>query len=201
MNTFIDPNIAYLLLMFGSILLMMAILTPGTHLLEGGALILLALAGFEVYIIRYNFWALLVLIVSLVPFIFAIRKPRREWALALSILGLIIGSLYLFPGSGFLPAVNPILAVVISAASAGLLWTIVRKGMLAFHARPLQDLERLVGQSGQAKTEIREIGSAQVAGELWSARSEKVIPAGSRVRVINREGFTLIVERDDQSKK
>jgi|BarGraIncu01121A_1022015.scaffolds.fasta_scaffold77172_1 membrane-bound ClpP family serine protease len=201
MNTLVDPNIAYLLLMFGSILLMMAIVTPGTHLLEGGALVLLALAGYEVYLLGFNFWALIVLIVSLAPFIFAIQKPRREWALALSILGLIIGSLYLFPGSGLLPAVNPILAVVISAASAGLLWVIVHKGMQAFHARPLQDLGRLIGQTGQAKTEIRGIGSAQVAGELWSARSEKVIPAGSRVRVLNREGFTLIVERDDQSKK
>lgn len=201
MNTLVDPNIAYLLLMVGSILLMMAIVTPGTHLLEGGALFLLALAGYEIYLLGFNFWALIVLIVSLAPFIYAIQKPRREWALALSILCLIIGSLYLFPGSGFLPAVNPILAVVISAATAGLLWVIVRKGMQAIHARPLQDLERLIGQTGQAKTEIRESGSAQVAGELWSARSEKVIPAGSRVRVLKREGFTLIVERDDQSKK
>ncbi|HEY5157588.1 MAG TPA: NfeD family protein [Anaerolineales bacterium] len=201
MNTLVDPNIAYLLLMVGSILLMMAIVTPGTHLLEGGALFLLALAGYEIYLLGFNFWALIVLIVSLAPFIYAIQKPRREWALALSILCLIIGSLYLFPGSGFLPAVNPILAVVISAATAGLLWVIVRKGMQAIHARPLQDMERLIGQTGQAKTEIRESGSAQVAGELWSARSEKVIPAGSRVRVLKREGFTLIVERDDQSKK
>jgi len=201
MNTLVDPNIAYLLLMVGSILLMMAIVTPGTHLLEGGALFLLALAGYEIYLLGFNFWALIVLIVSLAPFIYAIQKPRREWALALSILCLIIGSLYLFPGSGFLPAVNPILAVVISAATAGLLWVIVRKGMQAIHARPLQDLERLIGQTGQAKTEIRDSGSAQVAGELWSARSEKVIPAGSRVRVLKREGFTLIVERDDQSKK
>jgi len=201
MVTLIDPNIAYLLLMIGSILLMMAIVTPGTHLLEGGALMLLALAGYEVYRLGFNFWALLVLSISLVPFIYATRKQGREWALVLSILGLIIGSLYFFPGSGLLPAVNPILAVVISLASAGLVWMVVRKGMQAFRARPLQDLGRLIGQTGQAKTEIREIGSAQVAGELWSARSEKVIPAGSRVRVLNREGFTLIVERDDQSKK
>ena len=201
MVTLVDPNIAYLLLMVGSILLMMAIVTPGTHLLEGGALMMLALAGYEVFRLGFNFWALLVLIISLVPFIYATRKPGRTWALVLSILGLIVGSLYLFPGSGLLPAVNPVLAVVISIASAGLVWVVVRKGMQAFHARPLQDLGRLIGQTGQAKTEIRDFGSAQVAGELWSARSEKVIPSGSRVRVLNREGFTLIVERDDQSKK
>jgi membrane-bound serine protease (ClpP class) len=200
MNLLVNPNIAYLLLIFGSILLMMALVTPGTHLLEGGALFLLALAGYEIYILGFNFWALFILILTLVPFIYATRKPGREWALALSILGLIIGSLYLFPGVGLLPAVNPILAVVVSAASAGFLWLVVRKGLQAYHARPLQDLGRLIGQTGHAKTEVREVGSVQVAAELWSARSEKVIPVGSRIRVLDREGFTLVVERDDQPK-
>jgi len=201
MNTFINPNIAYLLLMFGSILLMMALVTPGTHLLEGGALFLLAFAGYEIYILGFNVWALIVLIVTLVPFIYAIRKPKREWALILSILGLILGSLYLFPGTGLLPAVNPILAVVISVLSAGFLWVVVRKGMQAFRARPMQDLAKLVDQTGHAKTEVMESGTVQVASELWSARSEKVIPIGSRIRVVGREGFTLVVEREDQSKK
>ena len=201
MNTFVNPDIAYLLLMFGSIFLMMAIVTPGTHLLEGGALLMLAAAGYEIYNLGFNWWALVILVLALVPFIYSIQKSGREWALALSILALIVGSLYLFPGTGFLPAVNPVLAVITSLLSAGFLWFIVRKGMQAYHARPLQDLQNLIGQAGQAKTEIFDGGSVQVASELWSARSEQSIPAGSRVRVVSREGFTLIVERDGQSKK
>jgi len=203
MNTFVNANLAYLLLMFGSIFLMMAIVTPGTHLLEGGALLMLAAAGYEIYNLGFNWWALIILVLALIPFIYSIQKSGREWALALSILALIVGSIYLFPGSGFIPAVNPVLAVVISLMSAGFLWFVVRKGMQAFHARPLQDLQNLIGQTGQAKTEIAILngGSVQVASELWSARSEAPIPAGSRIRVVSREGFTLIVERDDQSKK
>ena len=203
MNTFVNANLAYLLLMFGSIFLMMAIVTPGTHLLEGGALLMLAAAGYEIYNLGFNWWAMIILVLALVPFIYSIQKSGREWALALSILALIVGSIYLFPGSGFIPAVNPVLAVVISLMSAGFLWFVVRKGMQAFHARPLQDLKNLIGQTGQAKTEIAILngGSVQVASELWSARSEAPIPAGSRIRVVSREGFTLIVERDDQSKK
>jgi len=201
MNTLVNPDIAYLLLMFGSIFLMMAIVTPGTHLLEGGALLLVAAAGYEVYNLGFNGWALIVLVLALVPFIYSIQKSGREWALAISILALIVGSLYLFPGTGILPAVNPILAVVVSALSAIFIWFIVRKGMQAFHARPLQDLQNLIGQAGQAKTEIFDGGSVQVASELWSARSEQSIPAGCRVRVVSREGFTLIVERDEQLKK
>ena len=201
MNTIVNPDIAYLLLMFGSIFLMMAIVTPGTHLLEGGALLMLAAAGYEIFKLGFNWWALVILVLALVPFIYSIRKSGREWALALSILALIVGSLYMFPGTGFLPAVHPVLAVVISLMSAGFLWFVVRKGMQAYHARPLQDLQNLIGKTGQAKTEILDSGSVQVASELWSARSEQAIPAGSRVHVVNREGFTLIVERDGQSKK
>ena len=204
MNILLNANIAYLLLMFGSVFVLLALVTPGTHLLEGGALLLLAAAGFEVFQLGFNVWALIVLILALVPFIYAIyatKRPRREWALALSILALIVGSLYLFPGKGWLPAVNPILAVVISALSAAFLWMAARKGMQAQRSRPLQDLKSLIGQVGQAKTEVFDSGSVQVASELWSARSEQPIPAGSRIRVVSREGFTLVVETDDQSKK
>jgi membrane-bound ClpP family serine protease len=204
MNILLNANIAYLLLMFGSIFVLMALVTPGTHLLEGGALLLLAAAGYEVFQLGFNTWALIVLVLALVPFIYAVYVPRKPWsdlALALSILMLIIGSLYLFPGNGWLPGVNPILAIIISVLSGIFLWYTVRKGIQAHRSRPVQDLKSLVGQSGITKTEVSTSGSVQVASELWSARSIKPIPAGSRVRVISRDGFTLVVESDDQSKK
>jgi membrane-bound serine protease (ClpP class) len=201
MNPLVNENIAYLLLMFGSIFVMMALVTPGTHLMEGAALLFLAAAGFEIFYLGFNTWALIVLVVGLVPFIYSIRKPKREWALVLSILALIIGSLYLFPGKGWLPAVNPVLAVVISALTAGFLWLAVRKGVLAHNAVPLQDLKSLVDQVGYAKTTVHQDGTVQVASELWSARSAEPIPAGSRIRVVRREGFTLVVAPDDQPNK
>jgi membrane-bound ClpP family serine protease len=38
-----------------------------------------------------------------------------------------------------------------------------------------------------------------VAGELWSATSEEAIPEGAHIKVIGREGFSLVVEIiDDQ---
>jgi len=201
MDILLNPNIAYILLVLGSVLLLMAIVTPGTHFLEGGALIMLVLAGYEIYHLGFNLWAMIVLVLSLVPFVYAIQKPKRELILAFSLLGVIIGSVYLFPSSGWLPAVNPVVAVVVSALTAGFLWLVVRKSIQAHHARPLQDLSTLIGKTGEAKTPVRESGSVQVAGELWSARSEKSIPAGSRVRVVSREGFVLVVEHTDQTRK
>lgn len=201
MDLLLNPNFAYFLLVLGTITLMMAILTPGTHLLEGGALLLLAGAGYEIYRLGFNLWALVVLVLSLAPFVYAIRTPKRQIFLGLSLLGFIIGSVYLFPSTGLIPAVNPILAIVVSVLAAGLVWFVTGRVLLAHRAPPLQDLGTLIGRTGQAKTQVQQEGVVQVAGELWSARSEKPITAGNWVRVVSREGFTLVVTRDDQSKK
>jgi membrane-bound serine protease (ClpP class) len=201
MEILYNPNIAYVLLVAGFVLALLAIVAPGTGMLEVGAFFLLALAGFAIYHIGFDLWALIVLLLAIIPFIYAIRKPKREWALALSILGVIAGSIYLFPSGGFLPAVNPILAALVSLLVAGFLWWVIRKVVAAHHARPLQDLRSLIGEIGEAKTRIQQEGSVQMRGELWSARSEKPIPAGSRVRVVSREGFVLVVTFDEQVKK
>ncbi len=200
MEILYNPDIAYVLLVAGFVFALLAIVTPGTGLIEIMALFLLALAGFAIYNVGFNLWALIILILSIIPFVYAIRKPKREWALVLSILGVIAGSLYLFPSKGFVPAVNPILASVVSLLVAGFLWLVVRKVVAAYRAHPLQDLKKLIGQTGETKTRVHETGSVQVSGELWSARSEKPIPAGSRVHVVSREGFILVVTLGEHSK-
>jgi membrane-bound ClpP family serine protease len=88
-----------------------------------------------------------------------------------------------------------VLALISSVLYAGFLWIAIQKTLQASHMRPLNDLSTLVGQIGEAKTRIHAEGSVQIAGELWSARSDKVIPNGSFVRVVAREGFILIVEK------
>lgn len=200
MDFLLDPNIAYLFLLAGVLLGLMAIITPGTGVFEVGAFFCLALAGYAVYNLSFNLWALIVLIVSIVPFVYAIQKPKREWYLALSILGLVVGSVFLYATDGWQPAVNPMLASVTSILYAGFLWIVIQKTLQASHARPSHDLSTLVGQIGEAKTKIHTDGSVQVDGELWSARSEKRIPSGSAIRVVDREGFILIVEKATNAK-
>jgi membrane-bound ClpP family serine protease len=84
--------------------------------------------------------------------------------------------------------------LVASILSSGFFWIGTRKALEARKLSLAHDLAGLVGAVGEAKTEIRDEGSVQVAGELWSARSTNPIAAGERVRVIGREGFILEVE-------
>jgi membrane-bound serine protease (ClpP class) len=201
MNILLDPNFAYLFLLAGSMLGLLALVTPGTGALEAGALFCLLLAGYAVTQLDFNLWALILLVVSVAPFLYAIRKPKREIYLALSILGLVIGSAYLFLGEQWwIPGVNPILAAVASLLYAGFLWLAIRKSLQASHAPPRHNLGNLIGLVGEAKTRVHEDGSVQVAGELWSARSKSPIPAGRQVKVVARDGFILDVEAEPVQK-
>ena len=195
MDFLLDPNVAYLILLGGVLLAMLSLASPGTGLFEIGAFFCIALAGYAIYNLSFNWWALLLLGLSLVPFVYAIQKPKREPFLALSILLLVAGSVFMFPRTADQAIVNPIVAIIASALVAGFLWIAVRKSVEATSARPSHDLTELVGQVGEARTKINDEGSVLVAGELWSARSAEPIPAGSSVRVLRREGFILIVEK------
>jgi len=196
MDFLLDPNVAYLILLGGVLLAMLALAAPGTGLFEVGAFFCIALAGYAIYHLSFNWWALVLLALSVVPFVYAIQKPKRELYLALSILLLVVGSVFMFPATEGQTAVNPLVAILASGLVAGFLWVAVRKSLEAASARPSHDLEELVGQIGEARTTVFEDGSVQVAGELWSARSESPIAAGNLIRVVKREGFVLIVEKN-----
>ena len=196
MDFLLDPNVAYLFVIGGVLLVMLAIATPGTGLMEIAALFCIVLAGYAAYSLSFNWWALLLLALSIVPFVYALQKPKRELYLALSILLLIVGSIFMFPRTANGSTVNPVVAILASIFVAGFLWLAVRKSMEAAGIKPSHDLDGLLGKIGEARTKIEDDGSVQIEGELWSARSEKIIPAGSSIRVLRREGFVLIVEKN-----
>ncbi len=196
MEILVDPTFAYLMLMGAGLFALLALLTPGTGILELTALFCLVLAGYAVTQLNINLWSLVLIALSLIPFLHAIRRPRHFLALAISLAGIIVGSAYLFQNQEGGPAVNPIVATFASILYAALVWIAVQKTLQAHLAPPAHNLNALIGEIGEAKTAIGQEGSVQVAGELWSARSKNgtVIPPGEPVRVIGREGFTLEVE-------
>jgi membrane-bound serine protease (ClpP class) len=194
MDILLNPNIAYLLLVAGFVLALLSLFAPGTGLLEIGALFALLLAGWSVYNLPVNFWALGLLVLGVFPFLLALRKSGQTVYLVVSILAVVIGSSFLFQGESWLPAVDPLLALFVSIVTAVSFWWVGRKAIEAELATPSHNLQQLIGAVGEARSDIQMEGSAQVAGELWTARSQVLIPEGSEIRVVGREGFILDVE-------
>lgn len=193
MNLLLDPNVAYLLLVGGMVLAILALFTPGTGFLELGALSSLLLAGYSIYNLPVNAWALIVLLLGVFPFLLALRRWRRWPLLLVSLAALVIGSAFMFRSPTGAPAVYPVLALLVSGLSVGFLWLVGRKG-LEIIDKPVVSLERFIGLVGEARTPVHAKGSVFVGGEEWSARSNNFIPAGSDVRVIGRDGLVLLVE-------
>ena len=195
MEILLNPNVAYLLLVVGTVLVIMAIFAPGTGVLEVGALFILFLAGWVISQQPVNLWALVVLVLGVIPFILAVRKSHNLAYLVIALVAFVIGSTYLFQGaSWWQPGVNPFLALTASLLASGFLWIATTKVLEADNMRPRHNLERIIGDVGEARTDIFNEGSVQIDSELWSASSKVPIPSGSKVRVVKREGFILEVE-------
>lgn len=194
MNLLIDPNVAYLILVIGFILGVLALFTPGTGFLEVGVLIAIGFAGYAVYTLPINLWALILLVVGVVPFLFALRKYKRWILLIPAIASIVVGSIFLFRVDSGAPAIHPALASVVSIVAVGLMWIIARKGIEALKMTPAQDLSVLIGKTGEARTDILYEGTIYVGGEEWTARSLKPIRKGALARVTGREGLLLLVE-------
>ncbi len=193
-----DPNVVYGLLLLALLFTVLAVLTPGTGIIEllATALWLATVLGLYSYPLRT--WAIVLLLLALLPLLPALRRPHQRGWLALSIALLLTGALFLIrPEQGVL-AVHPLWALTASAAFATLLWFGGQKIVEAQHRPHLMDVEQVVGQVGVTRTPVHHTGTVYVAGELWSARCARPLPEGVRVRVVRREGLVLWVEPLDE---
>lgn len=200
-NLLLDPNVGFVLLVGGFVFAILALFSPGTGILEVGALFALLLAGYTLVTLPVNGWAIVVMIVAVFPLVFAVRGPRggsrgrSTLFLIAGIFLLILGSIFVFRTAQGGPAVNPILAVIVSGGSGLLLWFMARKSLEAALATPRHNLDRLIGMVGIARTDLRPEGTVYVGGEEWTAISSSYIPSGAAIKVIARQGLILTVEQ------
>jgi membrane-bound serine protease (ClpP class) len=192
-----NPNVVYLLLVGGLSIAVLALASPGTGILEIMAIFVMGAAVWITinYNLPINWWAIGLIIAGIAFFLLAVFRTKARPLLAVAVVLIVVGSAFFFHSDiWFMPALNPVLTTIVSILSGLFFWVAGRKSIEASLARPAHDLEGLYGQVGEAKTNIHSDGTVQVNSELWSARSEEPIKSGETVRVIGREGFTLLVE-------
>lgn len=61
---------------------------------------------------------------------------------------------------------------------------------------PQLGVETLIGAPGRVVEPCRPVGTVRVGGEVWQARCDAGADRHQRVRVRDRNGLTLVVERD-----
>ena len=194
MDTSLLANLIFLAITATVWLTVMALVTPGTGVLELLALVAFAGSTLGILTLPINYWAMPLVLAGTVLFGMSIWRWQRGLWLALSAIAFSLGSMFLFRIPGRVLAVDPLLGIGTSLLTLAFFWLVVRKSLLAFRSPASDSLSAVMGKVGEVRTPLNPVGSVFVNGELWSARADSELAPGARVVVTGREGLILIVQ-------
>lgn len=191
-----NPNVAFLLMMIGFYGVILEFWNPGTFVpgVVGGISLILAMIGLAALPVNYGALGLLVLGIALM-----IGEVFTPGIGVLGIGGLaafIAGAYFLFEGAGadIEIAISLPLIIGMATATALVIFGVIAAAMKARRRPPLTGAEQIIGSIGQVIAWQDGAGQVRVLGEVWNARASNPIQPGNTVRVIGREGLTLIVD-------
>jgi len=194
MDASLLANLIFLAMTATVWLTVMALITPGTGVLEVLGLVALAFSAFGILTLPINLWALPLPLTGTVLFGLSIWRWQGGLWLGLSAIAFSLGSMFLFRIPGKILAVDPLLGVGTSLLTLVFFWLVVRKSLLAFRSPSSDILTAVMGKVGEVRTPLKPVGSVFVNGELWSARADTEIAPGAKVVVTGREGLVLVVQ-------
>jgi len=194
-----DPNVAYVLMMLGTLGLIFELSTPGAILpgVIGGISLILAFFAFQS--LPINFAGLLLILFAIVLFIAEVKVTSHGVLAIGGIVAMALGSLMLYdaPEVGFRVSWRVIVPTV--ALTAGFFLFALTLGVRALRRRPLLGVSGLVGQTGVARGALAPEGQVSVHGELWRAVADRPLADGTPVTIVDVQGLTLRVVGSDAS--
>lgn len=189
----INPNVALLLLVGGALLIYLEFNTPGTIVpgALGTLMMLLAIFALDLLPIRYT--AVMLLIAAVVLLVLE-AKFGGHGALAIAgIVCLTLGTLTLVAAPVPELAVNPWVAIGVSAAFGGITAFLVRLAVRARRMKTRLGVDAMVGQSASAMEPLTPEGHVLVEGEIWRAVATEPVAVGTPLRVVGHEQYLLHV--------
>ena len=197
-----DPNVSFLLLSFGSLGLVVEFWNPGILIPGIAGAILLILAFLGLGNLQANWAGVLLILLAGTLAVLEVYIAGFGAAGVGAIVAFVLGSFVLFAQFGTpsptAPAFRisawvlyPTLSVVVGGGGA--LLYVVRQ---ASKRRPETEAHPLLGEVGEAVTELLPQGSVRLGGELWTAVADRgvSIVAGSAIRVVEVDGAVATVE-------
>ncbi len=188
------PNIAYLLMLLGTLGLVFEFTHPGIGFpgIAGLICLLLALYAFQALPVSYAALALILLGLGLLV---AEVKLLSHGLLAIGgVVALTLGSLMLFASPD--PTIRVSLQVIIpTVATLSTIIVFIVQRALRAQAHPVTTgVQGLLGTIGTASTPLDPTGTVFIHGERWDAQSSHPVSKGAPVRVVRVEGLRLFVE-------
>ena len=197
LHIILNPNVAYVLFLFGLLALAYEFVHPGIGVGAISGIIALLISLYAMYVLPVNI-AGLVLIVFGVALLGADLYIASHGALSIGgIVSLIIGSFFLFDTSApFLRVAWP-LNIALALLTTAFFLLAAKKVIQARRLPEKTGKKAMVGEVGYSRSLLDPLGQVFVHGEIWSAEAPEgmTIEKGEEVQVTDVRGLMLKVKR------
>jgi membrane-bound serine protease (ClpP class) len=195
----VDPNIAFLLGALGVACLYVEFTHPGMVLPGVVGAISIVLAIFAFHLLPINYMGVVLILLALALFALEVKVTSHGVLAAGGIVSMVIGAMILVnsPWPSARIRLSTALAVTIPLAVITII--LLRLALAAQRRKAVTGDVGMVDAVGTAQTDLAPAGKVLVRGEIWDARTAEKISLGTRVRVKEVKGLTLIVEAEDDS--
>jgi membrane-bound serine protease (ClpP class) len=205
-----NPTIAYLLLMVGIYGLIFGFLSPGWHVPETVGAICLILAIIAFGYVDLNDGGIILIIAAFIFFIVEALTPTFGLFTSAGAVCLFFGSLILFRVNlGEAPQLDRLVTrewyiqfryvvIAVTIVSATFFAFALYKAIRLRMTRAQTGGEEILGMVGVADEDLEMEGQIKIRGERWKAKAIEIIKKGEKVKVIDRKGLLLIVEKTDE---
>jgi membrane-bound serine protease (ClpP class) len=190
-----DPEIAFLLLLIGFFGLIFELYNPGIGLagILGG--IALILAFYSLSVLPTNWAGVLLIALAVIFFLVDLHVAGLGVFTVGGLVALVAGGLILFSGAPDALRLSWWSIALGVAVSLLFFISVMTAALRVRLRRPITGEEGIVGEVGEAQTDIAPEGTVMTKGTLWRARTmETGIAAGSKVKIMASEGLVLLVE-------
>jgi membrane-bound serine protease (ClpP class) len=193
-----SPSVAFLLLIVGLSLMVFEFFTIGIGLagLVGAAAVAGALFGFSH--LPVTGWALGLLFLSTFGFAIDVQAGHQGFWTGVGLVGLLVGSLKLFGGSAALDVPLWLVVLIFVGQVVFMLggMTVAVRNRFSI---PTVGRDSMIGELGEAHTDLDPDGVVTVRGAPWRARTgrNRPVSAGGPIRVVAVDRLVLEVEPGD----
>jgi membrane-bound serine protease (ClpP class) len=192
-----SPAMAYLLLIVGLALIVFEFFTVGVGLasLTGAACLAGAFYGFSHLPVAW--WAVGLILLSAFGFAIDVQAGHLGFWTGVGVVGLLAGSLGLYGGSPLLNLTWWQVALGVGGQSLFMLsgMTVAVRNRFSL---PTVGRDSMIGEVGEARTDLDPDGVVVVRGAPWRARTHRgrPVPRGGPIRVVAVDQLVLEVEPD-----
>ncbi|MGI9523633.1 MAG: NfeD family protein [Hyphomicrobiaceae bacterium] len=191
-----DPNIAFILLLLGVYGILFELWSPGLTGpgIIGGVSLILGL--FALSALPLNYAGLALLLLGLALMVGEAVAPGFGILGIGGVVAFVLGAIFLYDpaGADIEFSIYTPLIVATAATSAILLIGVVGYFMRSHRATVVTGSEHLIGLAAEVLSWKSDRGRVRVHGEVWAARSNASLNPGDTVKVVAREGLTLVVQ-------